>query len=186
MWLINEKNEKVMSFKYCGEMKKYKNDEGMSVVVKQTELDILPIDFVNKSSNQDPTYTPGNSGFDMRANLTETITIPSMERRLIPTGLYFSIPLGYELQVRARSGLALKNGIMVLNGPGTVDSSYRGEVGVILYNTDKNDFVINHGDRIAQGVICQVQQMHNTNLNKVEELNTTERSEKGFGSSGIN
>lgn len=145
----------------------------------------LDVNFINKSTNPDPVYTAGNSGFDVRANLTEPMTIPSMERRLVPTGLFFEIPLDFELQIRARSGLAIKNGIMVLNGPGTVDSGYRGEVCVILYNTDKNDFVINHGDRIAQGVICQVQQMHNTVLNKVEELSSSDRSEKGFGSSGV-
>lgn len=145
----------------------------------------LNINYINKSSNPDPIYTDGNSGFDLRANLSEQLVIPSMERRLVLTGLFFEIPLEYELQIRARSGLALKNGIMVLNGPGTVDSSYRNEIGVILYNTDKNDFIVNHGDRIAQGVICQVQQKTNTNLTKVDSLSESDRK-GGFGSSGIN
>ena len=143
------------------------------------------IKFINKSNNPDPIYNAGNSGFDLRANLTEPVVIPSMTRKLIDTGLTFEIPLDYELQVRSRSGLALKNGIMVLNSPGTVDSSYRGLVGVILYNTDVNDFVVNHGDRIAQGVICQVQQMHSTELIKVDELSATDRNSGGFGSTGV-
>ncbi len=146
----------------------------------------LDIKFINKSTNPDPVYTHGNSGFDIRANVAEPIIISSMERKLIPTGLIFEIPLEYELQIRSRSGLALKNGIMVLNQPGTIDSVYRGDVGVILYNTDKNDFVVNHGDRIAQGVICSVQQMHTTELINVDELTETERSDKGFGSTGKN
>ena len=108
-----------------------------------------------------------------------------MGRKLIDTGLIFEIPLDYELQVRSRSGLALKNGIMVLNSPGTVDSSYRGFVGVILYNTDEKEFVVNHGDRIAQGVICQVQQMHTTELINTEELTTSDRNSDGFGSTGV-
>ena len=150
------------------------------------DINYTDVNFINRSTNADPIYTEGNSGFDIRANLPEEgITIPSMERKLIPTGLFFEIPSSFELQIRARSGLAIKHGIMVLNGPGTCDSSYRGEVCVILYNTDKNDFIIKHGDRIAQGVICQVQQKHNTILNKVKELSETERADGGFGSSGI-
>ena len=149
------------------------------------ESNKLNVNFTNTSSNLDPVYTSGNSGFDLRANLQDPITIGSMQRKLIQTGLFFEIPTDYELQIRSRSGLALKNGIMVLNSPGTVDSSYRGEVGIILYNTDQNDFVVNHGDRVAQGVICQIQQMHSTNLVKVEKLTETERKEKGFGSSGV-
>lgn len=143
------------------------------------------IKFINKSNNADPIYTHGNSGFDLRANLKEQVIIPSMGRKLIDTGLIFEIPLDYELQVRSRSGLALKNGIMVLNSPGTVDSSYRGFVGVILYNTDEKEFVVNHGDRIAQGVICQVQQMHTTELINTEELTTSDRNSDGFGSTGV-
>jgi dUTP pyrophosphatase len=149
------------------------------------ENKIMNVRFINKSDNVDPVYTQGNSGFDLRANLKEPVVIPSMGRKLIDTGLIFEIPLDYELQVRSRSGLALKNGIMVLNSPGTVDSSYRGFVGIILYNTDQNNFVVNHGDRIAQGVICQVQQMQTTGLINVPELTTTERKSDGFGSSGI-
>jgi len=143
------------------------------------------IRFINKSNNIDPVYTPGNSGFDLRANIEQEIIIPSMGRKLIPTGLFFEIPLDYELQVRSRSGLALKNGIMVLNSPGTVDSSYRGEVCVILFNTDEKEFIVNHGDRIAQAVICQVQQMHTTELINTEELSATERNSDGFGSTGV-
>ena len=145
----------------------------------------LEIKFINKSNNADPVYTPANSGFDLRANLDSPVIIPSMGRRLIDTGLIFEIPLDYELQIRSRSGLALKNGIMVLNSPGTCDSSYRGNIGVILYNTDYNDYIVNHGDRIAQGVICKVQQMHTTELINVIELSISNRNKDGFGSSGI-
>ena len=150
--------------------------------MKETRKEIK---FTNKSNNPDPIYTPGNSGFDLRANLNEQVIIPPMGRKLIDTGLIFEIPLDYELQVRSRSGLALKNGIMVLNSPGTVDSGYRGFIGVILFNTDEKEFIVNHGDRIAQAVICQVQQMHTTELINTEELTTTDRNSDGFGSTGV-
>lgn len=146
----------------------------------------LKVKFVNKSNNEDPTYAKyGDSGFDLRANLTEDIYLLSGERRLIPTGLYFQIPINFELQIRSRSGLALKNGIMVLNSPGTVDSGYRGEICVILYNTDKNTFIIKNGDRIAQGVISTVQTLNNTVFEKSEVLDSSERGGTGFGSSGV-
>jgi dUTP pyrophosphatase len=148
----------------------------------------LKVSFINKSNNADPTYEKeGDSGFDIRANNEKTIEIEPGHRALIPTGLYFEIPLGYELQVRSRSGLALKNGVMVLNSPGTVDSGYRGEVGVILYNSDKSaPFYVHKGDRIAQGVIAAVQTMGKTKFIKTNELSSSDRGTGGFGSTGIN
>ena len=147
----------------------------------------LKVKFINKSNNPDPTYEKeGDSGFDIRAFLDKTIEIEPGNRALIPTGLYFEIPTGFELQVRSRSGLALKNGIMVLNSPGTVDSGYRGEIGVILYNTDKAaPFYIHNGDRIAQGVIAGVQTMNKTKFIKTDSLSSSERGSGGFGSTGV-
>lgn len=142
--------------------------------------------FVNKSNNQDPTYAhKGDSGFDFRANLTEEINLLPGEWKAIPTGLYFEIPSGYELQVRPRSGLSFKNGVTVLNSPGTVDSGYRGEIQVILINHSKETFIIQNGDRIAQGVISPVLTSEITKLNKVANLSETKRGEGKFGSTGI-
>jgi dUTP pyrophosphatase len=147
----------------------------------------LKVKFINKSNNQDPTYEKeGDSGFDIRAFVDKPIEIEPGSRALIPTGLYFEIPSSYELQVRSRSGLALKNGIMVLNSPGTVDSGYRGEIGVILYNTDKSaPFYVHNGDRIAQGVIAGVQTMNKTKFIKTDSLSTSDRGSGGFGSTGV-
>jgi dUTP pyrophosphatase len=148
----------------------------------------ITINFINESNNQDPDYFhEGDSGFDFRANLSddEIVVIKPMERKLIPTGLYFEVPRGYELQVRPRSGLALKNGITVLNTPGTVDSNYRGEVKIILINLGNEDFTVNSGDRIAQGVISPVLDKMWGELNKVSVLNKSNREKGGFGSTGI-
>jgi len=148
----------------------------------------ITINFINESNNQDPDYFhEGDSGFDFRANLSddEIVVIKPMERKLIPTGLYFEVPRGYELQVRPRSGLALKNGITVLNTPGTVDSNYRGEVKIILINLSNEDFTINSGDRIAQGVISPLLDKMWGELNKVSVLNKSNREKGGFGSTGI-
>ena len=148
----------------------------------------ITINFINESNNQDPDYFhEGDSGFDFRANLSddEIVVIKPMERKLIPTGLYFEVPRGYELQVRPRSGLALKNGITVLNTPGTVDSNYRGEAKIILINLGNEDFTVNSGDRIAQGVISPVLDKMWGELNKVSVLNKSNREKGGFGSTGI-
>lgn len=147
----------------------------------------LKVKFINKSNNQDPTYEKeGDSGFDIRAFVEKPIEIEPGHRALIPTGLYFEIPSGYELQVRSRSGLALKYGIMVLNSPGTVDSGYRGEIGVILYNSDKlAPFYVHNGDRIAQGVIAAVQTMNKTKFIKTDSLSSSDRGLGGFGSTGV-
>ena len=130
---------------------------------------------------QKPMYmTEGSAGMDVRANIKEPITLGSLERVLVPTGIKMEIPMGYEVQVRPRSGLALKHGISMANTPGTIDSDYRGEIGVIMINLSKEDFVINPGERIAQLVHGKVYQM-----DLVEgELSVTERGEGGFGHTG--
>lgn len=149
----------------------------------------LRVKFINNSNNPDPIYAKeGDSGFDLRAYMPEdaTIVVKPGKRVIVPTGLHFQIPLNYELQIRPRSGLAAKNGITVLNSPGTIDSGYRGEILVVLYNTDDNEFVIKNGDRIAQGVIAAVQTLDNTLFIKSQTLDSSERGDGRFGSSGIN
>lgn len=137
----------------------------------------------NISNNPIPNYSSkGSAGVDLRAFLKEDIILKPMERKLIPTGLFIELPLGYEAQVRSRSGLALKSGIMVLNSPGTVDSDYRGEIGVILINLSSEDFKISNGDRIAQMVIAKHEFAE---FKLVEKLSDTLRGEGGFGHSGI-
>lgn len=145
------------------------------------------INFKNESNNQDPDYeTAGASGFDLRANLTENIVLNKGEYKVIPTGLYFELPENFELQIRARSGLAAKNGVTVLNGVGTIDADYRGQVGVILINHGTQPFHISNGDRIAQGIISTVTAKNVIKLNRVEEIsNDTVRGTSEFGSTGI-
>jgi len=129
-----------------------------------------------------PKYqTPGSSGMDVRAAISEPILLKTLERRLIPTGLSVAVPVGFELQVRPRSGLALKHGISMVNTPGTVDSDYRGEVGVILINLSAEDFTINPGERIAQLVFAPIVQAE---FAVVFELPSTGRGAGGFGSTG--
>lgn len=138
---------------------------------------------VNKSKHPLPEYaTTGSAGLDLRANISEPITIKPLQRVLIQTGISLALPLGYEAQIRPRSGLALKHGITVLNTPGTVDSDYRGEVGVILVNLSDRDFVVNDGDRICQMVIAKHEIAE---IVEVETLDETERNSGGFGHSGI-
>lgn len=147
----------------------------------------VAVKMVNKSNNEDPNFaTIGSSGFDIRANLTESVTLSVGDRLMIPTGLFFAVPETLELQIRPRSGLAAKNGITVLNTPGTVDSDYRGEIKVILINLGDEMFVVNHGDRIAQGVIVPVMSAHVMKFEKVESLDVTDRGDGGFGSTGTN
>ena len=142
----------------------------------------ITINIVNKSPNELPAYaTEGSAGMDLRANLEGTITLPSLERTLVPTGLFIELPDGYEAQVRPRSGLAIKQGITCLNTPGTIDSDYRGEIKVILINLSKEPQLIHHGDRIAQMVIAKVEK---ANLELVPELNSSLRGEGGFGHTG--
>ena len=138
---------------------------------------------INKSNNKLPEYaTPMSAGFDLRANLKEPVILKAGDRMLIGTGLFIALEPGYEAQVRPRSGLALKKGITVLNAPGTVDADYRGEVGVILYNASKEDFVIEPGERIAQMVIAKYEQI---SWKQVEVLNETERGAGGYGHTGV-
>ena len=146
----------------------------------------INLGFANKSDNQDPDFaTAGSSGFDLRAFVSETTTIPSGKRAIVPTGLFFEIPENFEIQVRPRSGLAAKNGVTVLNTPGTIDADYRGEVKVILINHDEEAFVINNGDRIAQAVLCPVFSKNFVKLDKLDDVSKdTERSDGGFGHTG--
>ena len=143
----------------------------------------MEVKIINKSDNKLPAYeTASSAGMDLRAYLPEgPITLKPMQRTLIPTGLFMEIPEGYEGQVRPRSGLAKKNGITVLNTPGTIDADYRGEVKIILINLSDTDFVINSGERVAQIVFAKCEQMEVVN---VETLNETERGAGGFGHTG--
>ena len=144
---------------------------------------MIKIKLLNKGHQEAPAYaTPQSAGMDLRANIEEPITINPMERVLIGTGLYIALPIGYEAQVRPRSGLALKHGITVLNTPGTVDADYRGEIMVLLINLSNISFIINPGDRIAQMVIARHEQAEFT---LVDELDDTERGERGMGHTGI-
>ena len=143
--------------------------------------------FINNSNNPDPTYAKeGDSGFDLRAYISEPVTLKPLERKLIPTGLKFELSPNTELQVRPRSGMALKHGISVLNTPGTVDEGYRGDVGIIAVNLSNEDYTIEPGERIAQAVIMNVIGHRVSNLQKVETLTETERGDTGYGSSGKN
>ncbi len=143
----------------------------------------MEVKIINKSDNQLPAYETANSaGMDLRAYLPEgPIVMKPMQRILVPTGLFMEIPEGYEGQVRPRSGLAIKNGITVLNTPGTIDADYRGEVKIILINLSDTDFTINSGDRIAQIIFARCEQMDVVN---VETLSETERGAGGFGHTG--
>ena len=138
---------------------------------------------VNKSNHRLPEYsTPMSAGVDLKANISEPITLGPLQRILIPTDLYMAIPEGYELQIRSRSGLALKSGIFCLNSPGTVDSDYRGNVGVILANFSDTPFIINPGDRVAQAVLNKFEKIE---WEEVTTLDETKRGTGGFGHSGI-
>ena len=141
------------------------------------------IRIINRGSQQLPAYaTPQSAGMDLRANIEDPITLRPLERRIVPTGLYIALPEGYEAQVRPRSGLALKHGITVLNSPGTIDSDYRGEIGVLLINLSDTPSVINAGERIAQMVVARHEQAE---LIEVEELDDTERGAGGYGHTGV-
>lgn len=142
----------------------------------------MKIKIINQSSNPLPEYsTVHSAGMDLRANLSEPIVLKSMQRILVPTGLFIELPVGYEAQIRPRSGLALKKGITVLNSPGTIDADYRGEVGIILINLSGEDFVIEHGERICQMVIARHEHIA---WEMVEILEQTERGSGGFGHTG--
>lgn len=142
----------------------------------------MKVSIVNKSHNPLPNYaTEKSAGMDLRAFLSESILLKPLERVLIPTGLFIELPHGYEAQIRPRSGMALKKGITVLNTPGTIDSDYRGEIGVILINLSNTEVLIQDGERICQMVITK----HETiDLVQVEVLNETQRGARGFGHTG--
>jgi dUTP pyrophosphatase len=143
----------------------------------------MKVQIINKSKHETPSYeTDGAAGMDLRANITESITLKPLERTIVKTGLFIALPVGFEAQVRPRSGLAAKKGITVLNAPGTVDADYRGEIGVILVNLSNEDFVVNDGERIAQLVIAKHERI---NWQEVAILSETERGSGGFGSTGV-
>ena len=143
----------------------------------------MQIKIINKSNHELPNYeTIASAGMDLRANISEPITLKSLERTIVKTGLFIELPIGFEAQVRPRSGLAAKKGITVLNSPGTVDADYRGEIGVILVNLSHEDFVIENGERIAQLIIAKHERAE---WLEVAELSETARGEGGFGSTGI-
>jgi dUTP pyrophosphatase len=142
----------------------------------------MKVKIVNKSRHSLPSYeTPASAGMDLRANLSEPHTLKPLERALIPTGLYIELPVGFEAQIRPRSGLAIKKGITLLNSPGTIDADYRGEIKIILSNISNDDFVINDGERIAQMVIAKHEQAQ---WEEVEVLKESTRGAGGFGSTG--
>ncbi|MBP5381122.1 MAG: dUTP diphosphatase [Bacteroidaceae bacterium] len=142
----------------------------------------MEVRIINQSHHELPRYaTPQSAGMDLRANLDEPLTLQPLQRCLVPTGLRMALPVGYEAQVRPRSGMALKHGVTVLNTPGTIDADYRGEICVILINLGQEPFVINDGDRIAQMVIAKHEQ---PTVVAVETLDETERGEGGFGHTG--
>jgi dUTP pyrophosphatase len=144
----------------------------------------VPVNYINDSENKNPEYAyDSDSGFDLRS--TEDIWVQANDRKLVPTGLRFDIPDGYEIQVRSKSGLALNQGLMVLNSPGTVDSGYQGEIKVIIFNTTKDRIKIEKGQKIAQAVICPVLNGKWVNLIKVESIQEKDRNDKGFGSTGL-
>jgi dUTP pyrophosphatase len=143
----------------------------------------MNVQIINKSKHATPNYeTEGAAGMDLRANIEDTITLKPLERAIVKTGLYIALPIGFEAQVRPRSGLAAKKGITVLNAPGTIDADYRGEIGVILVNLSNKEFVINDGERIAQLVIAKHERVQ---WKEVEVLIETERGADGFGSTGV-
>jgi dUTP pyrophosphatase len=140
------------------------------------------VKIINTSSHDLPAYeTVGSAGMDIRASITESITLKPLERSIVKTGLFIELPNGFEAQVRPRSGLAAKKGVTVLNAPGTIDADYRGEIGVILVNLSNEDFVIENGERIAQLVIAKHEQ---PTWEEVEVLSSTDRGAGGFGSTG--
>lgn len=142
----------------------------------------MQINIVNLSKHPLPAYeTIASAGLDLRASLEQAITLKPLERTLVPTGLYIELPIGFEAQVRPRSGMAFKYGIGVLNSPGTIDADYRGEIKVILVNLSNETFTIEDGERVAQMVIARHEQAE---WIEVKELNSTERGAGGFGSTG--
>jgi dUTP pyrophosphatase len=142
----------------------------------------MTIKIINKSNNPLPKYESAQAaGMDIRCHLAESVTLQPLERKLLPTGLYIELPVGYEAQIRPRSGLALKHGLTVLNTPGTIDADYRGEICIILVNLSSEDFIVEDGERVAQMVIARHEQAE---WDEVEVLDETERGAGGFGHTG--
>lgn len=142
----------------------------------------MQVKVINKSGNELPAYqTQSAAGLDLRANLDEPINLKPMQRVLVPTGLFIELPVGYEAQIRPRSGLAFKHGITVLNSPGTIDADYRGEIKILLVNLSDESFIIENGERVAQMVIAKHEQIEWSLVNSLED---SERSAGGFGSTG--
>ena len=142
----------------------------------------MRVKIINKSNNTLPKYaTPHSAGMDLKANLDSPVTLKPLERALIPTGLFVELPVGFEAQIRPRSGLAVKYGISVLNSPGTIDADYRGEIRVVLVNLSNNEFVINHGERICQMVVAKHATVDWQETNVLED---SERGDGGFGHTG--
>ena len=172
------KQEILMAIKLAESVQEYDNKK-----VNEPVKTKIKINYVNKSENKNPVYAKeGDSGFDLRAN--EGGSLKPLERKLVGTGLYFELPDGYELQIRPRSGLAYKNGITVLNSPGTVDTGYRGEIKVLLVNISNEEFTWERGERIAQGVVAHRISSDYGDLIEVMEINESERGSGGFGSTG--
>jgi len=143
----------------------------------------MNVQIINKSKHATPNYeTEGSAGMDLRANLGGSIILKPLERAIIKTGLFIALPIGFEAQVRPRSGLAAKKGVTVLNSPGTVDADYRGEIGVILVNLSNNEFIVNDGERIAQLIIAKHERV---DWEEVTVLHETARGAGGFGSTGV-
>lgn len=144
---------------------------------------MLKIQIINKSGNALPNYeTIASAGMDLRANNSETIILKPLERLLIPTGLFMELPIGYEAQIRPRSGLAFKHGITILNSPGTIDADYRGEVKILLVNLSSVEFEIKNGDRVAQMIVAKHEKV---NWEEVDILSETVRGEGGYGHTGV-
>ncbi|RUA10431.1 MAG: dUTP diphosphatase [Flavobacteriia bacterium] len=143
----------------------------------------MKVNIINKSRHQTPAYeTSASAGMDLRANINEPISLKPLERTIVKTGLFIALPVGFEAQVRPRSGMAAKFGITVLNTPGTIDADYRGEIGVILVNLSNDEYTINDGDRIAQMIISKHEHIQ---WNEVDVLDETSRGAGGFGSTGF-
>lgn len=185
--LESEINEDTDDVELIGELNKIINGltkESQSGIINESIGAKLM--FINMSDNPDPSFAKeGDSGFDVRAFVQTPVHLPPGKVKLIPTGLYFEVERGLEVQIRSRSGLAANKGVMVLNSPGTLDSGYRGELQIILANFGVFPLSVENGDRIAQGVVCPVYGEGNLTLKKVEKLSETERSEGGFGHTGV-
>ena len=143
----------------------------------------MKINIINKSNNELPDYaTIASAGMDLRAYIEHSFVLKPMERKLVPTGLFIELPIGYEAQIRPRSGMAFKNGVTVLNSPGTIDADYRGEIKVLLIISSNSDFIVHTGERIAQMVIAKHERVE---WELTKELNQTDRGEGGFGHTGV-